>query len=63
MPAPVSLLTPRARQRLDVALMRRLDDGRLPATMEIIYGHAWRGEPKQTEDGRAIIKFERGGRR
>lgn len=60
---PRGLLTPRARRRLDDALLRRLDDGRLPATMEIIYGHAWRGEPKQTEDGRAIIKFERGGRR
>lgn len=60
---PRGLLTPRARARLDAALMRRAEDGRLPATMEIIYGHAWRGEPKQTEDGRAIIKFERGGRR
>ncbi|HEY9193709.1 MAG TPA: SAM-dependent methyltransferase, partial [Methyloversatilis sp.] len=45
------------------ALLRLREDGRLPATMEIVYGHAWRGEPKQTEDGRAIIKFERGGRR
>jgi len=60
---PRGLLTPRARARLDDALLRLRDDGRLPATMEIIYGHAWRGEPRQTEDGRAIIQFERGRRR
>lgn len=57
---PHGLLTPRARVRLDDALLRLCVDGRLPATMEIIYGHAWRGEPRQTEDGRAIIQFERG---
>ncbi len=60
---PRGLMTPRRSRRLDEALLRLREDGRLPATMEIIYGHAWRGEPKQTEDGRAIIKFERGGRR
>lgn len=36
--------------------MRR--DGRLPATFEIIYGHAWKPEPKKTTDGRAIIKTD-----
>jgi malonyl-CoA O-methyltransferase len=36
--------------------MRR--DGRLPATFEIIYGHAWKAAPKQTPDGRAIIRFD-----
>jgi malonyl-CoA O-methyltransferase len=60
---PRGLLTPRRRSRLDDALMRLCEEGRLPATMEITYGHAWRGEPKQTEDGRAIIQFERGRRR
>nr|WP_306441120.1 methyltransferase domain-containing protein [Methyloversatilis sp. XJ19-13] len=60
---PRGLLTPRARARLDDALLRLRDNGRLPATMEIIYGHAWRGEPRQAEDGRAIIQFERGRRR
>jgi malonyl-CoA O-methyltransferase len=31
-------------------------DGKLPATFEIIYGHAWKSAPKQMQDGRAIIK-------
>jgi malonyl-CoA O-methyltransferase len=59
---PRGLFTPRARRRLDDALSRLSEGGRLPATMEITYGHAWRGEPRQTEDGRSIIRFERGGR-
>jgi len=31
-------------------------DGKLPATFEIIYGHAWKPQPKNIADGRAIIK-------
>ncbi|TXT24959.1 MAG: malonyl-CoA O-methyltransferase [Gallionellaceae bacterium] len=31
-------------------------DGKLPATFEIIYGHAWKAQPKNTPDGRAIIQ-------
>ncbi len=31
-------------------------DGKLPATFEIIYGHAWRVPPKQAADGRAVIQ-------
>jgi malonyl-CoA O-methyltransferase len=31
-------------------------EGRLPATFEVIYGHAWKPEPKKISDGRAIIK-------
>lgn len=33
-------------------------DGRLPATFEIIYGHAWKAAPRTTEDGRAIVSFD-----
>ncbi len=33
-------------------------EGRLPATVEILFGHAWKGVPKQTADGRAIIRFQ-----
>ncbi len=33
-------------------------DGKLPATFEIIYGHAWKPAPKATADGRAIIKTD-----
>jgi len=31
-------------------------DGKLPATFEVIYGHAWKPLPKKISDGRAIIK-------
>lgn len=32
--------------------------GKLPATFEVVYGHAWKAEPKQIADGRAIIRFD-----
>jgi malonyl-CoA O-methyltransferase len=32
-------------------------DARIPATVEIVYGHAWKGEPRRT-DGRTPIRFE-----
>ena len=32
-------------------------DGKLPATFEVVYGHAWKAPPKQAADGRAIIRF------
>jgi len=33
-------------------------DGKLPATFEIVYGHAWKPAPKLMQDGRAIIKTD-----
>lgn len=30
---------------------------RLPTTFEVVYGHAWKPEPKTTDDGRQIIAF------
>ena len=33
-------------------------DGKLPATFEIIYGHAWKPAPKTSADGRAIIRTD-----
>ncbi|HLP98866.1 MAG TPA: malonyl-ACP O-methyltransferase BioC [Sideroxyarcus sp.] len=33
-------------------------DGKLPATFEIIYGHAWKPAPKATADGRSIIRTD-----
>jgi malonyl-CoA O-methyltransferase len=40
-------------------------EGRLPATFEIVYGHAWKVPPKKIEDGRAVVNMDslRGGRR
>jgi len=54
------LRTPRWRERIArrYELLRR--DGRLPATFELVYGHAWKAEPRSTHiaDGRAVIQFE-----
>lgn len=36
--------------------MRR--DGKLPATFEVVYGHAWKTEAKRLPDGRAIVRFD-----
>ncbi len=33
-------------------------EGRLPATFEIVYGHAWKPEMKNISDGRSIIKTD-----
>ena len=33
-------------------------NGRLPATFEIVYGHAWKPAPRTTADGHAIIRFQ-----
>lgn len=36
-----------------------LPDGRLPASFEVVYGHAWKPQRRVTDDGRQIIKFDR----
>lgn len=36
----------------------RRSDGRLPASFEIVYGHAWKPPQRLTEDGRAIVRLE-----
>jgi malonyl-CoA O-methyltransferase len=59
-----TLARPRAlmgRHRWERALaaleaMRR--DGRIPATFEVIYGHAWKVAPRHTEEGHPIVRFE-----
>jgi malonyl-CoA O-methyltransferase len=38
-------------------------DGALPATFEVVYGHAWKPAPRRAEDGRAIIRFHAADRR
>jgi malonyl-CoA O-methyltransferase len=42
--------------RAAYAKLRR--DGSLPASFEIVYGHAWKPSPRATEDGRTIVRFE-----
>ncbi len=38
-------------------------DGRIPVTVEIVYGHAWKGAPRKARDGSAIVQFHPSGRR
>lgn len=35
-------------------------DGRLPATFEVVYGHAWAPQPRVTADGRRVIPIKAG---
>jgi malonyl-CoA O-methyltransferase len=45
-------------QAVRVAYEAMRQDGKLPASFEVVYGHAWKAEPKQTADGRAIVRFD-----
>jgi malonyl-CoA O-methyltransferase len=48
---------------LHAGLAAQLRDGKLPVSFEVVYGHAWRApaprKQNQTEDGRAIVQFQR----
>lgn len=33
-------------------------EGRLPAAFEVVYGHAWKAEPRTIGDGRAVIRLD-----
>ena len=46
-------------RRMLAALERMRRDGRIPATFEVIYGHAWKVAPKKTAEGLPIVRFER----
>ena len=54
------LRTPRWRDRLFRRYEELRRDGRLPVTLEIIYGHAWKPEqgPRVTADGHAVVHVE-----
>jgi malonyl-CoA O-methyltransferase len=45
-------------QRTRSALDAMRKEGRVPATFEVIYGHAWKAMPTRTADGRAIVRVE-----
>lgn len=34
-------------------------DDRLPVTIEVVYGHAWKALPNKTADGRSVIQFSK----
>ena len=51
------LMGKREWRQLSDAYERFRREGRLPATFEVIYGHAWAGRQDRTEDGRQIIQL------
>jgi malonyl-CoA O-methyltransferase len=52
----------RARWARAVARLEALRrDGRIPATFEVIYGHAWKVAPRTTPEGHAIVRLQRPG--
>ena len=46
-------------QRAMASLERSRDGERLAVSFEVVYGHAWKGEPKHTAEGHAIVKLQR----
>ena len=42
------------------AYERDRTQGKLPATVEVVYGHAWKGEPRFAADGRQVVKMQMG---
>jgi len=47
----------RASLQAGLAAQRRADDGKLPVSYEVVYGHAWKAAPKRSADGRSIVRF------
>lgn len=45
-------------QRMAASLDGRRRDGRLAATFEVVYGHAWRAAPRARPDGPAVVRFD-----
>ena len=45
-------------ERLQAAYEVNRVDGRLPATFEVIYGHAWAGDKTRLADGRQVIQMK-----
>jgi malonyl-CoA O-methyltransferase len=56
-----------AGKRFASSLHGALDGARraakLEVTYEVVYGHAWKAQPRQAADGRSIVRFERAPRR
>jgi len=45
--------------RVQGAYAQTAPEGRVPASFEIVYGHAWKPRPRVAADGTQIIKFDR----
>jgi len=44
-------------KRVEAAYEKHRRDGALPATYEVVYGHAWKARPRAAADGRPIVQF------
>lgn len=60
---PRGMLGRGAWQHLEQSYERHRLDGRLPATYEVVYGHAWVGDKSRLADGQQIVHFNVQGRR
>lgn len=61
LPARARGLPGRARwRRMTEAYDRFRRDGALPATWEVVYGHAWKVPPRRLADGRQVVSFSPG---
>jgi malonyl-CoA O-methyltransferase len=56
---PHGLMGRRRWQNVLAALDAMRREGRIPATFEVVYGHAWKGEPRRTAEGHPIVKLQR----
>ena len=54
---PRALMGRRRWERALAALEAMRHAGRIPATFEVIYGHAWKPAPLRTEEGHAIVRL------
>ena len=54
---PRGLMGRTALARVEAALAAAARDGRIPATYEVVHGHAWKAAPRHTADGQAIVHF------
>jgi malonyl-CoA O-methyltransferase len=54
---PRGLTPPSRLARLRSSYERWRREGRLPATFEVIYGHAWKVRPRRATSGEAVISF------
>lgn len=52
------LMAPGAWTKMAAAYEASRHAGRLPATFEIVYGHAWRGAPRIRGDGAQVVKTD-----
>ncbi|HYP66664.1 MAG TPA: malonyl-ACP O-methyltransferase BioC [Thiobacillaceae bacterium] len=55
---PRGMLGRGAWQRLEQGYERYRREGRLPATYEVVYGHAWVGDKTQRTDGQQIVHLD-----